>query len=276
MGGAFTPAQAFPSLWPYVQIARVDHWFKNAFMLLGVAFAFLYMPEMMSWRVVATLSLALLATCLIASSNYVLNEVLDAPRDAAHPAKRFRPVPAGRIRPALAYVEWIVLGAVGVAIAFLVNRYFALMGMTLWAMGVVYNVPPIRSKEWIYLDVLTESLNNPIRLLLGWFALVTTRVPPISLVLAYWMVGAFFMAAKRLAEYREIGEPAVAAAYRRSFARYSEDRLLVSLRDGVRAVCRRLYRQVSRRADSVHAGGRRTLRFLPEDRAAAEQPCAAA
>jgi 4-hydroxybenzoate polyprenyltransferase len=114
-------------------------------MVLGVAFAFFYMPEMMSWRVVATLSLALLATCLIASSNYVLNEVLDAPRDAAHPAKRFRPVPAGRIRPALAYAEWIVLGAVGVAIAFLVNRYFALMGMTLWAMGVVYNVPPIRS-----------------------------------------------------------------------------------------------------------------------------------
>ena len=26
------------AIWPYVQIARVDHWFKNAFMLLGVQF----------------------------------------------------------------------------------------------------------------------------------------------------------------------------------------------------------------------------------------------
>ena len=28
-------------------------------------------------------------------------------------------------------------------------------------MGVVYNVPPLRTKEWPYLDVLSESVNNP-------------------------------------------------------------------------------------------------------------------
>ncbi len=50
-----------------------------------------------------------------------------------------------------------------------------------------------------------------------------------SLVIAYWMVGAFFMAMKRYAEYRHIGDPRVAAAYRRSFAFYTEERLLVSL-----------------------------------------------
>ena len=96
-------------------------------------------------------------------------------------------------------------------------------------MGIAYNVPPIRTKEWPYLDVLSESVNNPIRLLLGWFALVTRHVPPLSLVISYWMVGAFFMAMKRYAEYRHIGDPRVAAAYRRSFAYYTEERLLVSL-----------------------------------------------
>ena len=29
---------------PYVSIARVDHWFKNSFMLLGVVLAFFYQP----------------------------------------------------------------------------------------------------------------------------------------------------------------------------------------------------------------------------------------
>jgi decaprenyl-phosphate phosphoribosyltransferase len=43
------------------------------------------------------------------------------------------------------------------------------------------------------------------------------------------MVGAFFMATKRYAEYRHINNPAVAAAYRRSFAYYTEERLLVSM-----------------------------------------------
>lgn len=225
----FRTGQVFPAFRPYVQIARVDHWFKNAFMLLGVAFAFFYVPEMASWRVAGTLSLALLATCAIASSNYVLNELLDAPHDAAHPVKRLRPVPSGRIRPSIAYLEWVGLGAFGIAIAFRVNHYFALAGIALWTMGLVYNVPPIRSKEWVYLDVLSESFNIALRLLLGWFTIVTTRIPPISLVLSYWMVGAFFMAAKRLAEYREISNPAIAAAYRRSFGHYTEDRLLVSL-----------------------------------------------
>ena len=50
-----------------------------------------------------------------------------------------------------------------------------------------------------------------------------------SLAISYWMVGAFFMAMKRYAEYRHIGDPEVAAAYRASFAYYTEERLLISL-----------------------------------------------
>ena len=50
-----------------------------------------------------------------------------------------------------------------------------------------------------------------------------------SLLLAYWMLGAFFMAMKRFAELRHIGDRRLAAAYRGSFAWYTEERLLVSL-----------------------------------------------
>src|SRR5207247_4807419 len=48
-------------------------------------------------------------------------------------------------------------------------------------------------------------------------------------ILAYWMVGAFFMATKRFAEYRRIGDREVAAQYRKSFGYYTEERLLVSM-----------------------------------------------
>jgi hypothetical protein len=54
-------------------------------------------------------------------------------------------------------------------------------------------------------------------------------VPPISLAIAYWMLGALFMGMKRYAELRHIGDRRLAAAYRRSFAYYTEERLLVSL-----------------------------------------------
>ncbi len=216
-------------LWPYVQIARPDHWFKNAFMLLGILLAFFYVPELVSIKSLPRLGLAVVATCLIASSNYVLNELLDGPTDRLHPLKKHRPVPSGRVRPALAYLEWFLLAFAGIGLAAWVNLYFAAAGLTLWVCGIAYNAPPVRTKDWPYVDVLSESVNNPIRLLLGWFALIADRLPPVSLILSYWMIGAFFMATKRFAEYRHIGDRDVAAGYRRSFRHYTEERLLVSI-----------------------------------------------
>src|SRR5256885_3132905 len=81
----------------HASIARPDHWFKNVFMALGVLLAFFYHPELLTGAVVASIALALVATCLIASSNYTINEILDAPRDRSHPSKRGRPIPSGRL-----------------------------------------------------------------------------------------------------------------------------------------------------------------------------------
>jgi 4-hydroxybenzoate polyprenyltransferase len=217
------------SLTPYIQIARIDHWFKNVFMLLGVLLAAFYDPDAVSLDRLPAVALGLLAVCLVASSNYVLNELLDGPTDRLHPVKRLRPVPSGRVRPALAYFEWLLLGALGLWLATWIDEGFAISALALWIMGLIYNVPPIRAKEWPYVDVMVEAINNPIRLLLGWFAIIPDRVPPMSLILAYWMAGAFFMATKRFAEYRHIGDPAVAGSYRRSFIYYTEERLLISL-----------------------------------------------
>ena len=228
-GGEASAARAHHGLWPYVQMARVDHWFKNAFMLAGVILALFVEPALLRLDVVPVLLLALLSTCLVASSNYVLNEMLDAPYDRKHPVKKHRPAAAGNVRRRYALAEWLALGALGIGLGLLVNRLFAATALSLWVMGVAYNAKPIRSKELPYLDVLSESINNPIRLLLGWLPLIQDRVPPISLVFSYWMVGAFFMALKRFAEYRTIGDRATAISYRRSFKHYNEERLLVSV-----------------------------------------------
>lgn len=227
--GAPEPRAGWEGLRPYVEIARVDHWFKNAFMALGVLLAFFYRPDLFSAASVPVLVGAFLITCIVASSNYVLNEVLDAPLDREHPTKRWRPAARGAIDTKAAILLWGLLGAAGITTAFLLNGPFGLSALALWVMGCIYNIPPVRSKEIAYVDVLSESVNNPIRLALGWFALVPDRLPPLSLVLAYWMVGAFFMATKRFAEYRAIGDPAQAARYRRSFAVYDEGRLLASM-----------------------------------------------
>ncbi|MFC1680291.1 UbiA family prenyltransferase [Pseudomonadota bacterium] len=214
---------------PYLSIARPDNWFKNVFILPGIVFAMYDSPELIGWHLVWPIVLGLVSACLVASSNYTLNEILDGPTDALHPVKSARPIPSGRVNIPVAYAQWIILAALGLGLGLAVGLPFFFSALGLWTMGLLYNVPPIRLKRIPYLDVLSESMNNPLRLLLGWYTVNTLYPPTLSLVLAYWMIGAFFMAVKRYAEYRRIGDPQRAALYRESFAYYDEYRLLLSI-----------------------------------------------
>lgn len=213
----------------YIQIARIDHWIKNVFVLPGVVVALSAdRARLASWSWVS-FAVGMLAVCLIASSNYVLNEILDAPSDMAHPTKRNRPVPMGAVNVAWGYVEWLALMAAGLALGLYISRLFALTLLALWIMGCIYNVPPFRTKDLPYLDVLSEAINNPLRMLAGWYLTGCTLIPPASLLLSYWMVGCYFMAIKRFAEFRDIADHQRSANYRKSFAFYNEQRLLVAI-----------------------------------------------
>lgn len=214
---------------PYFAIARPDHWFKNVFMALGLVLAYFCHPEVFQAGTIWTVIWAVAATCVIASSNYVLNEILDAPTDLSHPVKRHRPIPSGKVNVKIAYVEWIVLGVLGLTMAAMLNWPFFYSALALLVMGCVYNIPPIRSKDLPYVDVLSESVNNPLRLMLGWFAVSPGDLPPVSLLISYWMIGAFFMASKRFAEYRSLDHKEIASAYRKSFRLYDQEKLLISM-----------------------------------------------
>jgi 4-hydroxybenzoate polyprenyltransferase len=212
---------------PYLQILRVDHWFKNLFILPGVATAWLLAPvkpDAFWWNFFA----GMLCACLTASANYVINEYLDRESDREHPEKRDRPSALGLIKLRWVLVEYSALTAASLALAWAINGFF--FAVTIWflAMGVIYNVKPIRSKDLPYVDVLSESINNPIRFLLGWAMVMPLKLPPSSILMSYWFGGAFLMAVKRFAEFRQIGDAAAAGAYRPSFRHYTEDRLLLS------------------------------------------------
>ena len=217
------------SLRGHVAIARLDHWFKNVFVLPGIVIALGTDPYVDRAGIGLRILVGLLSVCLIASSNYTLNELIDAPYDRHHPTKHRRPVPSGQVNVPLAYVQWLVLMLAGAALGWTISVPFALSVIALWVMGCVYNIPPVRSKDLPYIDVLSEAINNPIRMLAGWFIVTDVTVAPASLLLSYWMIGCYFMALKRFAEFRNIDDPARAAAYRKSFRYFTSDRLLVSV-----------------------------------------------
>lgn len=212
----------------YIKIARPDHWVKNAFIIPGLAIAILLTDFVFSSDVIVRFILGFMATCFIASANYVINEWLDAEFDKYHPTKKYRPVVSENMKLSLVLIEYAVLIVLGIGLSYMVGKMFMLMELWLLIMGVLYNVKPIRTKDIPYLDVLSESINNMIRLLLGWFIITQEFQPPISILIGYWFAGAFLMATKRFAEYRMIGDPSVAGLYRKSFAHYTETSLLVS------------------------------------------------
>jgi decaprenyl-phosphate phosphoribosyltransferase len=213
----------------HVGIARPDYWFKNVFVIPGIVIALGTVgnidPRSLWIRIIA----AFVAICLIASSNYTLNEVLDAPSDRHHPEKKHRAIPSGRVSPAAAYVQWLILFVAGLGVAWTISLPFTLSLLALWCMAVVYNVPPVRSKDQPYVDVLSEAINNPLRMLAGWFIVTSSTLAPASLLLSYWMIGCYFMALKRYAELASLGDRRTAGAYRRSFAWYTPERLIVSI-----------------------------------------------
>ncbi len=212
----------------YVRIMRLDHWIKQLFILPGVVAAMALAGVGVDEIVVERVVCAFFATSLVASANYVINEWLDAQFDRYHPTKKYRSVVENDLKPQIVYCMYAALSIGGLALASVLGVWFLGMAAWLWVMGVLYNVRPIRTKDVPVVDVLSESLNNAIRLLLGWFVITTSWFPPVSLVFGYWMAGAFLMATKRFAEYRMIGDPAVAAKYRKSFKYYSEVGLLIS------------------------------------------------
>ena len=215
----------------YLSVTRPDHWLKNVFILFGHGAAFVLLGMELSWHLVWVVGLSLLPACFVASANYVLNEILDAPFDRLHPTKKARAVASGEAKEG---VLWVVMGLLlvgGFVLAWpFFNAAYLVSLLLLFLSGLVYNVPPLRLKDRAFLDVIAESFNNPIRLWLGWYAIAPANsFPPLSIVLAWWMFGALLMTGKRYAEYRFINSPERSGAYRRSFKTYTEKSLLIAM-----------------------------------------------
>jgi len=212
----------------HFDLLRLDHSVKQVFVLPGIVIAASITGETANWAMFWRAALGLLAVVAAASSNYVLNELLDAPYDRLHPTKCMRPAACGDIHVPLAYAQWILTAIVGLLLALAVSKQLFVSILGLWVMGCLYNIPPMRTKDVPYLDVLSESINNPIRFCVGWYIVTASVLPPASLLVAYWMLGGYFMALKRFSEVRQIGREH-AILYRRSFLFYTEQSLLVSV-----------------------------------------------
>lgn len=217
----------------YVRALRLERWLRSAAIFLGsAAFFFLHRDFFSSFRpsvILLRLLFSFLLTWAISTANYIINEIADAPYDIHHPVKRHRALIMGEIKKGPFILMGIALAAVSfvLALAFC-SRLFFLSLLSLLVAGFIYNLKPIRTKDIPFLDAISESVNNPIRFLIGWYAFSPQDViPPASLLICWWSFGNFLMEAKRLSEFRLLKDRA--AEYRLSHKRHSKNSLLLGM-----------------------------------------------
>jgi len=217
----------------YFRAMRLERWPRSLAIFSGcAAYAFLFRgvfqgadPASLGARAAA----AFLLTWGISTANYILNEIVDLAFDVHHPSKRQRPLVQGEIKKGpFAWIgvalTLVCLGAAPI----LFHTSFLIALLSLLAAGIIYNVKPIRTKDIPFLDSISESANNPIRFLIGWFAFAPAGLrPPFSLLLSWWAFGNFLMVAKRLSEFRFLKEKA--GDYRSSQKKYTRNKLLAGM-----------------------------------------------
>ncbi len=167
--------------------------------------------------------------CLASSANYTINEWLDRDSDKNHPTKFTRPAALGFIEGKYVLIQYIVLSTLSLIFSSIINIKFLFLTFTFLLLGISYNVKPLRTKDRIILDVISESANNPVRFLFGWYV-VSPNFPPSSALFGYWASGAFLMTLKRYGEKKQFSgnnemTQSQLAKYRISLSIYTQQQL---------------------------------------------------
>ena len=186
---------------------RPRQWIKNGLVFLPFLFAvrIAWAPDNLSPvpDILFRLLLIFLAFCALASSTYLLNDVMDREADRRHPAKRNRPIAAGRVSVGLAVAAMIVLSGGGLVLMVLVKPVLGAIGVLYLGMNAAYS---LGVKRVVLLDIFIVASGYVIRTTVGAIAIDVTPSP--WLYVATGAGALFTVLGRRYAEVRLAGDSA--------------------------------------------------------------------
>jgi 4-hydroxybenzoate polyprenyltransferase len=154
----------------WIRLSRIKQWTKNLFVLAPLFFA----GELFHFDKVRAEFGAFLAFCLVSSSVYVVNDIVDREKDRMHPKKRFRPLAVGQITPVQAGVFGLLLLVAGLGLGFAVSFWTGVLLAAYLIMNLFYS---FWLKQLVIVDVMTIALGFVLRVTAGSSAIRVTPSP---------------------------------------------------------------------------------------------------
>ncbi|MGV8934394.1 MAG: decaprenyl-phosphate phosphoribosyltransferase [Gallionellaceae bacterium] len=174
-----------------LRLMRPHQWVKNTFVLTGLLFGHAWHSP----NLVLHALMAFVAFCLISSTIYIINDIVDLEQDKLHPSKRKRPLPAGKISIASALRLAVILGLSGLLLGYFASVRVVVILLLYTAMNIAYSYS---LKHIVILDVFIIATGFMLRILAGTLGL---GIPPSQwLLLCGLMLTLFLGFSKRRAE----------------------------------------------------------------------------
>jgi 4-hydroxybenzoate polyprenyltransferase len=139
---------------------RPQQWVKNLVLFAGLIFSQnLNKPELIL-KSVAGFALF----CLLSSSVYIFNDIMDIESDRKHPLKSARPIASGKISIPTATMLFLIFALIALGLSFWLSPIFALAALSYFVLNLLYSV---YLKNVVIIDVMSIAVGFVIRAVAG-------------------------------------------------------------------------------------------------------------
>ncbi|MDD2482807.1 MAG: UbiA prenyltransferase family protein [Candidatus Shapirobacteria bacterium] len=170
---------------------RPIQWIKN----LAIFAAIILNGQLFNKELFIKSIFAFITFCLLSSSSYIINDLLDVNKDRLHPVKKNRPIARGDIPEYLAAFIAIILLILGLTIALFTSYGFFIISLFFILLQYAYS---LFLKKKAIIDIVGIALFFIIRAYAG--EIVTGYHLPIWIMLAVIFLSLFIASGKRRSE----------------------------------------------------------------------------
>jgi decaprenyl-phosphate phosphoribosyltransferase len=197
-----------------IKTARPRQWLKN----LALFTTILITGHIFEGKAFNATIFGFIAYCLLSSSNYIFNDIMDASHDRKHPFKKFRPVASGALPISVAITISIVFAVSGLLISYTLGSAFFVLSIIFLLLEYMYT---LFFKHISVIDILAITAAYFLRVYAGEAA--TGYHISVWLALAALSLALFLAIGKRRAELTLIQDfKGTASDTRSSLSHYSE------------------------------------------------------